>query len=52
MLDGVTIDFSDTPTASGPDLLQPERRACGCSSAGPAKAPAEARISLSSIKRL
>ena len=56
MLDGVTVDFADTPTQSGLTFFNPNAAACGCStadSASPAaRAPAQATVSLSSIKRL
>ncbi len=53
LLDGVTVDFADTPTASGLTFFNPNAAACGCSSSGDAAAPpATAAVSLSSIKRL
>lgn len=51
LLDGVTVDFADTPTQSGFTFVNPNAAACGCSSAGDAKPPAEAAVSLASIKR-
>ena len=52
LLDGVTVDFADTPLQSGLTFVNPNAAACGCSSAGDAKPPAEASVSLASIKRL
>lgn len=52
LLDGVTVDFAESAVQSGLAFINQNAETCGCSSAGPAKAPAEARISLSSIKRL
>lgn len=50
LLDGVTVDFADTPTQSGLTFVNPNAAACGCSSTD-GKAPAEATVSLASIKR-
>lgn len=55
LLDGVTVDFADTPTKSGLSFVNPAQAACGCSSAGdaaPAGAPAEASVTADSIRRL
>ena len=52
MLDGVTVDFADTPTQSGLTFTNPNAAACGCSTAGTAQPPAQAAVSLSSIRRL
>ena len=53
MLDGVTIDFADTPTKSGLTFINPNAAACGCSSSGVAvSAPAQATVSISSIGRM
>lgn len=52
MLDGVTIDFADSPTKSGLTFTNPNAAACGCSSAGEATAPAQASVSVSSITRM
>ncbi|MBX3605936.1 MAG: iron-sulfur cluster assembly accessory protein [Piscinibacter sp.] len=51
LLDGVTVDFADTPLQSGLTFVNPNAAACGCSSSGDAKPPAEASVSLASIKR-
>jgi len=53
MLDGVTIDFADTPTKSGLTFLNPNAAACACSTSGDAAPPpAQATISVSSIGRM
>jgi len=53
MLDGVTIDFADTPTQSGLTFFNPNAAACGCSTSGDATtAPAQATVSVSSIGRM
>jgi len=51
LLDGVTVDFAETPTSAGLTFFNPKAEACGCSSSGDAKPPAEATVSLASIKR-
>ncbi|HET6789297.1 MAG TPA: iron-sulfur cluster assembly accessory protein [Aquabacterium sp.] len=52
MLDGVTVDFADTPTQSGLTFFNPNAGACGCSSSegSSASAPAVAKIEIGSIK--
>ena len=58
MLDGVTIDFADTPTQSGLTFFNPNAAACGCSSSSgsnagesaQAGAPAVSHIGLDAIK--
>jgi iron-sulfur cluster assembly accessory protein len=52
LLDGVTVDFADTPTQSGLTFFNPNAAACGCSTADSSKPPAMASVSLSSIKRM
>lgn len=52
MLDGVTVDFADTPTKSGLTFFNPLAAASSCSSsAEPSAPPARATISLASIGR-
>jgi iron-sulfur cluster assembly protein len=52
MLDGVTVDFADTPTQSGLTFFNPNAAACGCSTSGDsAAAPAQATVSVASIAR-
>ncbi|MHB1301443.1 MAG: HesB/IscA family protein [Burkholderiales bacterium] len=45
LLDGVTIDFVDTPTKTGLSFIDPKAAPCGCSSAGVAS------IDIASIAR-
>jgi iron-sulfur cluster assembly accessory protein len=52
LLDGVTIDFAESPTQSGLSFFNPAQAACGCSSSGDAAPPAEAAVSVGSIKRM
>ncbi len=53
MLDGVTVDFADTPTKSGLTFFNPNAAACGCSTSGDSAAPpAQATVSISSITRM
>lgn len=51
LLDGVTVDFTETATSAGLSFVSPHAGACGCSAAGEATRPAQATVSLSSIKR-
>jgi iron-sulfur cluster assembly accessory protein len=53
LLDGVTIDFADTPTSAGLTFFNPAGGACGCASSAPeAGAPAAvATIGLDAIRR-
>jgi iron-sulfur cluster assembly accessory protein len=51
LLDGVTVDFADTPLQSGLTFINPNAAACGCSTAGDARPPVEASVSLASIRR-
>jgi iron-sulfur cluster assembly accessory protein len=50
MLEGVTIDFADTPTQSGLTFFNPNQEACGCSTSEPA-VPGVAKIEISAIGR-
>lgn len=52
LLDGVTVDFADTPMQSGLTFIDPKQSACGCSSASDAAPPAKASVSLDSLKRV
>ncbi|PNG27698.1 HesB/IscA family protein [Methylocella silvestris] len=36
LLDGVTINFVDTPAKTGFDFIDPKKASCGCSSSAPA----------------
>jgi iron-sulfur cluster assembly protein len=51
LLDGVTVDFSDTPLQSGLSFVNPDAAASSCSTSGDARPPAQATVSLASIKR-
>ncbi|MBT9597255.1 MAG: iron-sulfur cluster assembly accessory protein [Vitreoscilla sp.] len=51
LLDGVTVDFADTPTQSGLTFVNPNAATCGCSTADAGQPPAEAAVLLASIKR-
>lgn len=52
MLEGVTMDFADTPTQSGLTFVNPNQAACGCSSsAEAAPPPGIAKIEISAIGR-
>ncbi len=52
LLDGVTMDFADTPTKSGLTFVNPNQAACACSSADAAAAPpGVAKISIATIGR-
>jgi iron-sulfur cluster assembly protein len=62
LLEGVTIDFTDTPTKSGLSFINPNQAPCACSSSGPSEhghghdhshgaAPAVATVSIASIRR-
>lgn len=53
LLEGVTIDFADTPMATGLTFINPNAQACGCSSAGSSAdaPPPTASISIASIQR-
>jgi iron-sulfur cluster assembly protein len=52
LLDGVTVGFAETPTQAGLTFVNPNAAACGCSTADAAQPPAQASVSLASIKRL
>jgi len=52
LLDGVTMDFVDTPTQSGLNFINPNQAACACSSSGESSAPpGVAKIEISAIGR-
>lgn len=53
LLEGVTIDFADTPTQTGLTFFNPNSGPCACGSAPPASAsvPGVARIDVGSIRR-
>ncbi|NTV09760.1 MAG: iron-sulfur cluster assembly accessory protein [Zoogloea sp.] len=52
LLDGVTVDFADTPSSSGLSFFNPTAAPCGCSSSGAsAMPPGVATVSLDSLRR-
>jgi iron-sulfur cluster assembly protein len=51
LLEGVTVDFADTPMSTGLTFINPNAQACGCSSAEAGAPPRTASISISSIQR-
>src|SRR5512139_1821832 len=53
LLEGVTVDFADTPMSSGLSFINPNAQACGCSSSGASAgaAPKTASVSIASIQR-
>ena len=51
LLEGVTMDFADTPTKSGLTFINPNQAACACSSSAEAAPPGVARIEISAIGR-
>ena len=50
LLDGVTIDYVDTPTQSGLTFVNPNQAPCACSSSGPVE-PGVAKIGIDAIGR-
>jgi iron-sulfur cluster assembly accessory protein len=50
LLDGATVDFSDTPMQTGLTFAVPGGTSCGCSSSEGSSVPAEATVSLDSLK--
>lgn len=51
LLDGVTVDFADTPTQTGLTFFNPNAQACGCStSAASAALPGVTKIDIGSIR--
>jgi len=51
LLEGVTIDFTDTAMSTGLSFINPHAQACGCSSSGMQDAPQKATVSVASIQR-
>lgn len=51
LLQGVTVDFADTPTQTGLVFHDPKAGSCGCSSSGKDAMPGVSSISISSIGR-
>ncbi|KDB51749.1 iron-sulfur cluster assembly accessory protein [Sphaerotilus natans subsp. natans DSM 6575] len=53
VLDGIVVDFVDSPTRSGLTFTHPGQAPCACSSSGDASAmPAESGVTLDSIRRI
>ena len=53
LLDGVTVDFTESAVQSGLAFINPNAAACGCSTGDTgSQRPAVAAVSVSSIKRL
>ncbi len=51
LLEGVTIDFTDTMMSTGLSFINPNAQACGCSSSGSSATPQLATVSIASIQR-
>lgn len=51
LLNGVTIDFADTPTQTGLVFHDPKSTACGCSSSSKDSLPGVSNIDIRSIAR-
>jgi iron-sulfur cluster assembly protein len=51
LLEGVTVDFADTPLSTGLIFINPHAQVCGCSSSGDSAPPGVASVSVSSIQR-
>lgn len=51
LLDGVTVDFNETPLQSGLSFFNPKAESCACSTAAAGQPPAQATVSLAAIKR-
>ncbi|NMG43868.1 iron-sulfur cluster assembly accessory protein [Aromatoleum toluvorans] len=51
LLEGVTIDFADTPTSSGLTFINPNAASCGCSTSAPAGPAGVTTVSIDSIRR-
>ena len=51
MLNGITIDFTETATSSGLSFIDPNKEACACSSAETAPKVGVTKIEISSIGR-
>lgn len=51
LLEGVTIDFADTPLESGLTFINPNAAGCGCSSSAPAGQAGVTVVSIAAIQR-
>jgi iron-sulfur cluster assembly protein len=51
LLEGVTIDFTDSATSTGLSFINPSAQACACGSSGTNVPPQTATVSIGSIQR-
>lgn len=51
LLEGVTIDFSDSVMATGLTFIDPKASSCACSTSAPAALPGVVSVDISSIRR-
>lgn len=51
LLEGVTIDFTDSAMSTGLSFVTPNASSCGCSSSGSQLPPQAATVSIASIQR-
>ncbi|MGC2458166.1 MAG: iron-sulfur cluster assembly accessory protein [Gallionellaceae bacterium] len=51
MLEGVTVDFTDTAMSTGLSFINPNAQSCACSSAETGAPPKSATVSVASILR-
>ena len=51
LLEGVTVDFADTPMSTGLTFINPHAQSCACSSTGTSAPPRAATVSIASIQR-
>jgi iron-sulfur cluster assembly accessory protein len=51
LLEGVTVDFSDTAMSTGLSFINPNAQSCACSSAGASAPSPSATVSIASIQR-
>ena len=51
LLEGVTVDFADTPMATGLSFINPNAQTCACSSSGSSMPSQTAAVSIASIQR-
>lgn len=51
LLDGVTVDFTDTAMSTGLSFINPNAQSCACSSASTGAPPPSATVSIASIQR-
>jgi len=51
LLEGVTIDFSDSAMSTGLTFIDPKAQSCGCSSSSAGGPSGVATVSISSIQR-